>query len=229
MRKTLPPPEYVKYDTELERFVLHTALGPWLVSEHALTRIRERFPYPLEDAQRTLRQKFSVRKVFSEVRKDRTYVLLQHALVYHQGEFYVAILNIENSWAHLTTWLSEDIYIKQLYAVRIQDAKEEMLESLAKHLVETRKDIGDKSPLLNSRVTRVREEVVVKIIKDLPSGWRDMPPSDLLALTAPSTWHTLHYHLTRLPSAFAKDLEGVTKVFNAYQKELSERLTPSHV
>ena len=195
---------FIRYDQNLKRLVMDTAYGEWVLSLHGIERVLERFGGTLVELQELMSKSPLSKRIMgninntNKVRKD-SYIV--HYLVYHKGTFYVAVVNHRfyrgGTSAVLTTWLSEDIYQRQTFAVNLSSHKEDVLNSAALYKASKMEPIVNSGPLKD----RVRE-IYLKRLKDLekemPKEWRSMSYYDLSCEVPLGTMNKLHNLLNLL-------------------------------
>lgn len=189
---------FIRYDQNRNRLVMDTAYGEWVLSLHGIERILERFGDTLEELQKLMSKSPLSKKIMSGANSERKGVLTSHYLVYHKGTFYVAVVNQqsyrEDTRNVLTTWLSEDIYRRQIFAVNLSSHKEDVLNSVALYKANTREPLVSSDPL-KSRVRKVYLVKLEELEVEMPEGWKSMSYYDLSHRVPVSTLNKLHSNL----------------------------------
>jgi len=201
---------------------MDTAYGEWVLSLHGLGRILERFGGNLEELQKLMSKSPLSKKIMSGANNERKGVLTAHYLVYHKGTFYVAVVNQQSYKGDtrnvLTTWLSEDIYRRQIFAVNLSSHKEDVLNSVALYKANTRETLVSSDPL-KDRVRKVYLGRLEEIEAEMPEYWRSMSYHDLSCRVPLSTLNKLHNSII---------LFGKEEPFNTLSLLLSKAVSCYH-
>lgn len=192
---------FIRYDQNRKRLVMDTAYGEWVLSLHGLERILERFGDSLEELQKLMSKSSLSKRIMSGANSERDGVRTAHYLVYHKGTFYVAVVNHHSYKGDtrdvLTTWLSEDIYRRQIYAVNLSSHKEDVLNTVVTYKVNTREPLASSDPL-RDRVRKIYLDRLAEVEADMPESWRSMSYHDLSCMVPLATLNKLHSRLILL-------------------------------